>query len=166
MIVCLSVPSAGCAPLAPYNPDRLPPAQMSRIGDVCHAVMGLPVGLDAHYLACEESLSRSLAARREASALLAARQTCEARGLQSEALAQCEQSPPQPAAAQTDQVFDAPLPASPVKSYFSASNVEINRREQEACIAIGEEPATWSLARCVADLTSTLWDADNPILIR
>ena len=56
--------SPACAPTRPYNPDGLPPAQMSRIGEVCDRVMGLPPGLDTHYQGCQESLSRSLAARR------------------------------------------------------------------------------------------------------
>jgi hypothetical protein len=54
---------AGCAPQAPYNPYRLPMQQMSRIGEICRDVMGLPAGPFTQYLACQESLSHSLAAR-------------------------------------------------------------------------------------------------------
>jgi hypothetical protein len=153
VIICLSVGAAACAPMTPYNPDRLPPAQMSRIGEICHTVMGLPAGRDTHSLACQESLSRSLAARREVSAVVA-RRTCEARGVKSEPLAQCGRPPQTP---------DAPLPAPSARSYFSASNDELHRRERQACVAIGEDPATSAFAQCVADLAGNLFDADNPI---
>jgi hypothetical protein len=63
--ICVSAGSAACAPVRPYNPDGLPPAQMSRIGEVCDRVMGLPPGYDTHYQGCQESLSHSLAAQRD-----------------------------------------------------------------------------------------------------
>jgi hypothetical protein len=138
-IICLSAGTAACASVTPYNPEHLPPAQMSRISEICDTVMGLPAGLYTHYLACEESLSRSLATRRKL------------------------QRPPHAMVAQADHSLAAPLPAPPVKSYFSASNDEIHRREQKACVAIGEDPATIGSARCVVDLAGYLFDADNPI---
>jgi hypothetical protein len=158
MIICWSVGSAGCAPTTPYNPDRLAPAQMSRIGEICHTVMGLPAGHYTDYQACEESLSHSLAARRERSATVAAPQTCDPRGLKPDALGQCEQHPRQKAPA-----LGAPPSAPPVKSYFFASNDEIHRRAQSACADIGEDPATGTFAQCVADLESYLFAADHPI---
>jgi hypothetical protein len=128
-IICVSVGSAAaCASTTPYNPDGLPPAQMSRIGEICHRIMGLPAALDTHHQACQESLSHSLAARPGVSAA----------------------------------ALDTRLPAQPAKSYFAASNDEIHRREQQACAAIGEDPATMSFARCVTDLAGKLFDADNP----
>ena len=136
VIVASSLVTASCAPPAPYNPDRLPPAQMSRIGEICHRVMGLPAGLYTQYQACQESLSHALAARREVDAKTGA---------------------------QASTALDAPLPATAARSYFSASNDEVDRREREACAAIGLDPATREAAQCVVDLAGNLFDADNPI---
>jgi hypothetical protein len=133
-VVCASLGAGACAPGAPYNPDRLPAAQMSRIVEICRSVMGLGGGHDTHSLACQESLSHSLAAR-----------TGTGGG------------------APAEQALRAQLPAAPATSYFSASNDEIHRREQQACAAIGEDPGRDGFARCVADLASYLFDADNPI---
>jgi hypothetical protein len=142
---------AACAPLAPYNPDRLPMQQMSRIGEICRDVMGLPAGPFTQYLACEESLSHSLAAR----------PPCEARGLKPNtvALAECELKRTALASGAA-----APLPAKAPRSYFSASNDETHRREQEACGQIGYDPigGGYAFAQCVVDLQSYLFDADNP----
>jgi hypothetical protein len=66
VIACLSAGFAGCAPMTPYNPDRLPPAQMGRITEICRTVMGLPAGVNTHRQACEESLSHSFAAMEQA----------------------------------------------------------------------------------------------------
>lgn len=72
---------AACAALAPYNPDRLSTQKMSRIGEICHVVMGLPTGPITQYAACVESLPHSFADRRDGGVMLAARHACEARGL-------------------------------------------------------------------------------------
>ena len=157
--ICLATLGGACAcgPLVPYNPDRLPMQQMNRIGEICRDVMGLPAGAFTHYLACEESLSRSLAGRREGGAMVAA---CQAQGLKPNtvALAECELK-------QTEFALGgaAPLAKAP-KSYFSASNDEVHRREQEACAQTGFDPVSGGLvfAQCVADLQSNLFDADNP----
>jgi hypothetical protein len=54
----------------------------------------------------------------------------------------------------------ATLPAWPATSYFSASNGEVHRREVAACAQIGDDPSTFANAQCVADLQSSLFDAD------
>jgi hypothetical protein len=133
---------AGCAPQTPYNPDRLPMQQMNRIGEICRDVMGLPAGPFTQYLACEESLSHSLAARHPCVAM-----------------AECELSQTALAPGAT-----APLPAKASESYFSASNDEIHRREQEACGQIGFDPINggYASAQCVVELQSYMFDADNP----
>jgi hypothetical protein len=152
---------AACAPPAPYNPDRLPMQQMSRIGEICRDVMGLPAGPFTQYLACEESLSHSLAARRAGGPAPAARLSCEAGGLKPNTVALAECEPKQTALAPGAA---APLPAKARGSYFSASNDEIHRREQEACGQIGYDPIDggYAFAQCVVDLQSYLFDADNP----
>jgi hypothetical protein len=98
---------------------------------------------------------------------MATRQTCEARGLKpgTIALSRCELDPPTNQAALTDVALGAPpsVPAKHIKSYFYASNGEIRRREQAACVELGEDPATTAFAQCVADLQGELFDADNPM---
>jgi hypothetical protein len=62
-IACLTAGSPVCARVKPYNPDRLPAEQMGRIREICHTVIGLAPGFDTHSMACQESLSHSVAAR-------------------------------------------------------------------------------------------------------
>jgi hypothetical protein len=58
----------------------------------------------------------------------------------------------------------APSPAKASESYFSASNDETHRREQEACRQIGFDPINggYAFAQCVVELQSYMFDADNP----
>jgi hypothetical protein len=79
--------ACACGPLASYNPDRLPMQQMSRIGEICRDVMGLPAGAITHYLACEESLSHSIAARGDGGAAPGASAAPPAKALKSYFLA-------------------------------------------------------------------------------
>jgi hypothetical protein len=57
----------------------------------------------------------------------------------------------------------ATLPARQAPSYFSASNGEVHRREVVACAQVGDAPSTSANAKCVADLQSCLFDADDPL---
>lgn len=159
--------SAACAPMAPYNPDRLPAEQMSRVGEICHTTMGLEANANSHYLACEESLSHALAARRDGGAIIATRHACEAQGLKPNtvALSECELHGAPRMLTQTDYApgeVAAPA-AKKTRSYFYASNDEVRRREQEACAEIGYDPVGDGFASCVASLQSSLFDADNPM---
>lgn len=159
---------AACAPLAPYNPEHLPTQQMSRIGEICHVVMGMPAGITSQSLACQESLSHSLAARRDRAAMLAARDTCAAQGLQPNtvALTHCERYAAASLLKQADFApgDDATPPAKATKSYFSASNGEVHRRAGVACAQIGYDPTGpgYAFAKCVVDLQGYLFDADTP----
>jgi hypothetical protein len=54
----------------------------------------------------------------------------------------------------------ATLPARQATSYFSVSDDEVHRREVVACAQIGDDPSTVANAKCVADLQSSLFDAD------
>jgi hypothetical protein len=162
LTIGLSMEPLACAPMTPYNPDRLPLAQMSRVGEICNKIMGLPASQEVYYQTCEESLSHSVAARREKRSVIV-RQYCEARGLRPEALAQCRLYLPRAMWPQADQALDAALPTQPATDYFSASNDEVRRREQAACVAIGEHPATSAFAQCVVDLDASFFAIDDPI---
>jgi hypothetical protein len=161
----LAANSAACAPVQAYNPDHLAPPQMERVGQICQQVMGLPVDNSSQYAACAEGLSNAVVARRQSGSMLAAREACEARGLKPEttALAECElQTSVQ--LVTTDFPDAAPAPsAQRVKSYYYASSAEINRREAEACVQVGDDPATSAFAECVAGLSQGLFDADHSI---
>lgn len=159
---------AACAPPAPYNPDRLPTQQMTRIREICRVVMGMPAGITTQGLACEESLSHSLAARRDRAAMLAARNTCQAQGLKlnTVALGACEHQAAPSLLKQADFApgGDAPLPTKAPKSYLYVSNEEVYRRGREACAQIGYDPISdgFAFAKCVVDLQSYLFDVDHP----
>jgi hypothetical protein len=60
----LAAGAAALASPATYNPVRLPQAAISRIGDICARVVGLPAGASTDTQACEESLSHALADRK------------------------------------------------------------------------------------------------------
>lgn len=162
-VACLVVGPAACAPLKPYNPEQLPIAQMDRIGAVCRDTLGISGGTNSEYMACEESLSHSFAARLEANTALAVRQGCEAQGLKpgTVALSECELRGPAAQLAQASYRADIDPPATkPAKSYTRASNDEDHRRMQEACAEIGFDPVSSAFGQCVADLQSRLFDAD------
>lgn len=162
-VACLVAGSAACAPMKPYNPGHLPIAQMDRIGAVCRNTLGISGGTNSEYMACEESLSHSFAARLEANTALAVRHGCEAQGLKpgTVALSECELRGPSVQLAQAAYREDIDPPAAkPAKSYTSASNDEDHRRMQEACAEIGFDPVSSAFGQCVADLQSRLFDAD------
>lgn len=163
-VVCLIAGSAACAPLKPYNPDRLPIAQMDRIGAVCRNTLGMSGGTTSEFMACEESLSHAFAARLEANTAAAVRRGCEGQGLQpgTVALSKCELRGPSTELAQAAYREDVDPPATrPAKAYTAASDDEIHHRMQEACADIGYDPVSSGFGQCVADLQSNLFDADH-----
>ena len=158
-VAVLAVATGGCASAVTYNPGHVPPAAMARIEQACAMVAGLPNGSVYDLNVCEESLSRSLAARLKSDALLATRQACLARGLApgSAALSDCElDSRGEVAAAAAPQMAATDLTPRP-----HASRRE---REERACAAIGFEPTGAGFGQCVADLHAELFAADRPIM--
>lgn len=163
-VACLAAGAAACAPMKPYNPDHLPIAQMGSIGAVCRNTLGISGGTNSEFMACEESLSHSFAARGQADAMVAVRQNCESQGLHpgTVALSKCELRGPSAQLAQAAYRQDIDPPAAtPAKSYTNASNDEEHRRMQEACADIGYDPVSSGFGQCVADLQASLFDADN-----
>ena len=140
--VCVGV--ATCAAAAPYNPDHLPSAQLARIVDICHNVLGLERSerpsagvwpgrvhlphVVSRYQGCIVSLSDSL-----------------------------QQATPQPRAAKGRT---NPIAAG---SFLYASGSEIARREQQACEALGFMPPSGRLAACTRNLQATFFAIDHPI---
>jgi hypothetical protein len=157
-----SAGAAACAGPAPFNPSDLPSAQLSQMGEICQAVMGIPAGFSLK-TACVESLSTSLAALGQGRGLQGAQGACLGKGLRpgEPALAECELTAASTQSATTGLPIDAAPPARPVKSYFYASQREIHRREETACARLGYEPVYGSFAACVARLDSALFDAEH-----
>src|ERR1700751_5301336 len=130
-LCCVLTSATACASAQPYNPDHLPLAQVSEIGQVCRTIMGLPPGTTTQNFACQESLSHSYAELHAAGAMQQARAQCLARGLTPGelALSECELAP-QPAGVTQAAYAAVDPPAKAPKSYLSVSNKEVHRREQ------------------------------------
>jgi hypothetical protein len=154
------VAMAGCAAAEPYNPSRLPAAQLSQVQQICHAVLGIPAGVGLA-TDCVGALSESAVAMSRARDMQAARQVCLAKGLQPGGTEQpqCELS----AASERADVRINTAALDPVgKSYYSASSREIHRREQTACARLGYDPIDGgSFAKCVAGLDSALFASEH-----
>jgi hypothetical protein len=162
---------AGCASAGPYNPARLPQAELGQVHDICRSVMGVPVGTGL-MTDCVGELSRLAAAqgqgRGEAHALQNARRSCLARGLEPgrPALAECELDAASahgtPAAQFTALQIDGAAPPQRVKSYLSASFAEVRRREKAACARIGYDPIeAAAFAACVTNLDAALYASEH-----
>jgi hypothetical protein len=161
--LCLAAGSATCAPMpAPASPQA---EQMSRVGEICHDVMGLRDSGTRQFEDCQASLSHSLAARTGGTTVLAARNACIAQGLKPNtvALSECELNPPAGLLKQTEfaSTDDPPPPAKATKSYYSVSRDEVRRREQQACAEIGFDPIGSGFAECVANLQAGMLHAEN-----
>lgn len=155
-IVCVAVgATAAAGTAAPYNPDHLAAAQISRVEGLCQNVLGLspserpsegiwPGGLHlprvvSHYQACIVSLSDSLQrAQRQPGGNVPAPSSDAASG-----------------GARTTSIA--------VGSFFYASGHEIVRREQQACEQLGLQPPLAPFASCVRNLQTTFFAIDNPI---
>jgi hypothetical protein len=190
----LALPNLGArAADIPYNPDRLPAAQVAQVADLCVNVLGLnphegPVGgiyrgsphLDDgvnHYQACVAALSDSL---RDVAAANAAAQTnadCRAKGFASgtPGLATCvlrgmdsssrTQEMPAGAATPTDAGTPAPAVAAAARpsNFFLDSPRVTRRKEESACAQLGLVPPGGEFARCVRLLHDDFFSIDNPI---
>ena len=162
---------AGCASAEPYNPGRLPPAELGQVHEICRSVMGISVGTGL-MTDCIGELSTLAAGlshgRGEAYALQGARRACLARGLApgQPALAECELKATSAGAAPRAQLaalaIDGAPPPQRVKSYYNASFDEVRRREKAACARIGYEPVYGaSFASCVASLDAALYASEH-----
>jgi hypothetical protein len=160
--VLTSASVVACASPAPLNPSALPSTQLGQVGEICHAVMGIPAGVSLK-TACVESLSASLAALGQGRGLQGAQGACLGKGLRpgEPALAECELTEASTRTATAGLPIDAAPPAQSAKSYFYAPQREIRRREETACARLGYEPVYGSFAACVARLDSALFDAEH-----
>ena len=157
----------GCATAGPYNPEHLAPTDHAEVASLCTSTIGLRPGVE-QYDACLEALSASVRGVALGQALAASQADCLRQGLPpgGRALAQCEldRSRARAAGPQTMPVLSSgpTPPAVRVRSYWSASNAEVHRREETACAQLGLEPVGGAFAQCVASLDASLFAANNP----
>jgi hypothetical protein len=159
VLACAGV--AGCAMAAPYNPSRLPAAELGQVREICRTTLGIPAGFGLS-TSCVEGLSRSMAALDQSRGLAGARERCMGKGLQAgdPGLGECELSAAFVRSAATPATATA-NPARPSGSYFNAARGEIRRREQLACARLGLDPTYPSFATCMVRLDSALSDAEH-----
>jgi hypothetical protein len=179
---------SACAAATPaFNPDALQEAQLSRVAQVCQAVVGLSPSErliggewlgDSHldywtsrYRGCLTSLSDSVQNLGDIQAKQQADRACRAKGyadaspdlalcvLQSARQAQAQDSAQAPA---VNQQSAEALPTAS-GSLFYASAHERQRREELACAAVGIEPTSDAFNACVNDLRNTFHAIDSPI---
>ncbi len=148
-VACMTV--ATCVWAAPYNPARLAADQLAQVERICQNVMGLdptePLvwgmhtgvsNLDtwtSHYRGCVLALSNSLSEQRAQAVANPSAETATAGG----------------------------PTAHPSRSFYTASNREISRREQLACAELGLTPDSTAFAGCVRDLKRTFFAIENPV---
>jgi hypothetical protein len=154
---------SGCASAGPYNPSNLPPPQLSQVQELCHSVMGIPLGIGLSS-DCVENLSSSAMALSGGRSLLEARHACLHKGLAPGrlALSQCELTTVSQPSAPDVQVDTSGL-QRPAKSYFNASFDEVRRREQDVCARLGYDPIDASFTQCVGSLDAALFASMHPM---
>ena len=157
--------TAGCAQAAPFNPDKLPLAEVGGVQAACRGVMRLEPG-EAHEVGCFQSLSGSLARYHVDQGLADARTGCLAQGLRPRTgdFAVCvlqRGGSAAPVATQTALIRPADVPGGG-RSFFMTSNGDRRRREELACASLGFDPSGGAFDSCVAGLAATMFALDNP----
>jgi len=157
--------AAGCAEAAPFNPDKLPAAELTGVQAACRTIMRLDPG-EAHEVGCFESLSRTLAHNHVDEALAQARTRCLAEGMRPRTgdfavcvLQRGDSARPVPVEAALIQPADVPGGA---RSFAMTSNGDRRRREELACASLGLDPTDGAFDGCVAGLAATMFALDNP----
>lgn len=155
----------GCAAFAQADDlNDMNPAQLSLIDNTCRDVMGLH-HRDAYFLACEDSLSHSMARRDAAFRMMASDDACSRQGLKpgSAALASCMLDNEHGA-----QSAPVPQPASfsgegteAGKSYYDVTNGVKFQRERYSCAQLGLMPNSGLFGQCVASLEGALLPDPN-----
>lgn len=133
---------------------------MAKVESACRMVARLPDGSYYDYYVCEESLSRSLAARIKAVQISQARQDCLAAGDApgSLPLSLCELG----AAPTEARASFGSGPVTQLPSPKQGKKIELASREKLACADIGLDPVEPAFQQCVADLDSELFVARHP----
>lgn len=155
----------GCSVIAQADDlNNMSPAQLSLIDATCTHVMGFRQH-DAYYLACQDSLSHSLARRDAAYRMVASDDACNRQGLKpgSAAQATCMLDGEHMAAT-------APVPQPVVfsteateagKSYYDVTNGVKFQRERYSCAQLGLMPNSGLFGQCVAGLEGALLPDPN-----
>jgi hypothetical protein len=155
----------GCAVIAQADDlNDMSPAELSLIDATCTNVMGFR-NHDAYFLACQDSLSHSLARRDAAYRMMASDDACSHQGLKpgSAALATCM--------LEGDHAASAPPAPQPVafsteateagRSYYDVNNGVKFQRERYSCAQLGLMPNGGLFGQCVASLEGALLPDPN-----
>ena len=144
--------------------NNMSPQQLSLIDTTCNTVMGLH-HRDAYFLACEDSLSHSMARRDAAFRMVQGEDACDRQGLKpgSAALASCmldsEQAGASAPVPQPVAFTDASTEAG--KSYYDVTNGVKFQRERYSCAQLGLMPNSGLFGQCVASLEGALLPDPN-----
>jgi hypothetical protein len=147
----------------------LAPGQVSLIDATCAQVMGLRKG-EYYYDECQESLSKSLAAKVESELNLQSYDDCRKQGLaeDSAALSACILTRQNAFHDRTQMASAAPDRGTPVRlsypadelksgdSYYNVTPTVQWHREQYSCAQLGFLPGSRAFGQCVADLAAML----------
>lgn len=155
----------GCAAFAQADDlNAMSPQQLSLINRTCNEVMGLH-HRDAYFLACQDSLSHSMARRDAAFRMVASEDVCDHQGLKpgSAALASCMlDSEGRATAAPVPQpVAFTGTATEPGRSYYDVTNGVKFQRERYSCAQLGLMPNSGLFGQCVASLEGALLPDPN-----
>jgi hypothetical protein len=155
----------GCSIIAQADDlNSMSPQQLSLIDATCTHVMGFRYH-DAYYLACQDSLSHSLARRDAAYRMVASDDACSHQGLKpgSAALASCmlDHEGRADAAPVPQPVAFAGAGTEPGKSYYDVTNGVKFQRERYSCAQLGLVPNSGLFGQCVASLEGALLPDPN-----
>jgi len=153
-----------CAPFAQADMQSMSPQQASLLDSTCTQVMGLRKG-EYYYALCRESLSGTLAARKQGQDVAAAYKECRQQGLAdgSVAFSTCMlESKATAAVAQPVSVSYTGAPSTePGKSFYSIPPRVQFQRERYACAQLGLSPGAGAFGQCVADLQIAMQSNPN-----
>ncbi|HKU54433.1 MAG TPA: hypothetical protein VJP60_03655 [Rhizomicrobium sp.] len=148
-----------CAPFAQAGIQSVSLEQLSLVDTTCTQIMGLKKG-EYYFAMCRESLSNTLAARKEGQDMAAAYKDCRQRGLAdgtaafSTCMLDSGATGPNP---QPVTVAYTPAPGTePGKSFYSVPPHVQFQRERYSCAQLGLLPGSGAFGQCVAGLEGAM----------
>jgi hypothetical protein len=156
--------ASACAPFAASSAPALTTGQTAFVQNICDRVMGLKSS-GLYRSQCEESLSRSLARKLQATEMAASYDACGSKGLAngSPAFAACvlDRQDKGMAAAMTPASLSYDVHGTEsAGSYFDVPPSARWRREQYSCGQLGLMPGGAAFGQCVASLDADLFNPD------
>ena len=163
---------AACAAIQASAQERqITPQQTAAVQATCAKIMRLREG-QPEFIACESSLSNSLAYQMVADYAVDAYGDCAKAGLRRETpdFSRCVLDRENAArdagrvpsvTARLDAAYVTPSDNSP-DDYFRTTNAMRHRREQYACAQLGLEASSEPMASCVKNLDTQIFESEFP----